>query len=187
MFTDWSTSASSYEWYDNTPQPGKFSKIYYDYIVDSAGSHFYIMNDWMVNTTGSATTDYNEFVIEMGSDTYDLKIYGNGSLTLTKNGLPDLTPHDADYGFGASPNLATPHTMWEISLDLPPGTVIDGPFDPASWGTSTTTGNIQDPNLRRVKITLAPGGGTTSDPIPEPSTLLLVLGASATLPLLRRR
>ena len=173
FFTDWVPGAlcppgalCTYEWFDISPQVGQYSKVYFDY----TGTRFYIMNDWIVNTGGMNPTDYNLFTITADKDSWDLRVYGDGTVTLLKNGVPDPTAQGA-YGFGSSPNLNTNHTMWEIAIDVGSSRIIEDPKDPRSPGQPP----VPDPEFPEgFYVDLHPGGGSTSQPVPEPSTFILL-------------
>jgi len=170
QFTGWTPTATTFEWFDITPVVGQYSKLYYDYVDNLSMSRFFVMNDWFVNTESNPTTypgDYNQFLITAGSDLYEIRVYGNGSLTLTKNGLADSTYYEGGFFFGTSPNSSTAHTMWEIAINLPPGTIIEDPNDPPSGGAPVTP----DPAMPQgTTVALHQGGGTTANIIPEPAT-----------------
>jgi hypothetical protein len=176
QFTDWSLpSSATYEWFDIIPQKGQYSYVYFDY----DGSTFYIMNDWFVNTQGVDPTNYNLFQFSAGADTWDFRVYGDGTTQLLKNNVADPTAQGA-FGFGRSPNLTTTdHTIWEIALDIGAETISTNISDPkTSSGALVSDPEFPDGFL----VTTLPDGGSQSAIVPLPPALILGgvgLGAAA--------
>jgi hypothetical protein len=119
QFTGWTSGATTYEWSSITPTVQNYSTLYYyfDYSTD----WLYVMNDWTNNTTG--TTVSNTFSFTVGSDTISFSI-NPGNLSdpgdMWVNGvLQSSADFESAYGFGASPNESTAHTMYELGILLP--------------------------------------------------------------------
>jgi hypothetical protein len=166
-FTGWTLpSPAAYEWLDITPQKGQYSYAYFDY----DGSTFYIMNDWFVNTQGVNPTNYNLFTFQAGTDSWDFRVYGDGTTKLLKNGVTDPTAQGA-FSFGLSPNLTTTnHTMWEIAVGIGATTMTANVTDPKTPDGSL----VPDPSFSDgFSVTTQSGGGSESAVVPVPSALIL--------------
>lgn len=188
LFTGWSAGAptSTYEWFDITPLDGAYSKIYFDF--DASADTLWIMNDWYANTTQTDMTEYNQFTetVRHANGTVDvwaLKVFVDNHVEATLNGTPVSIA--GVYGFDASPNEATPHTMWEIVLtdlrgDGPvsigdDGTEIewieDGHCDPLNFVPHRPCAT--DPLNGHSKLTPAEDG--TFKVVPEPPMALVTI------------
>ncbi|MBI4876925.1 MAG: PEP-CTERM sorting domain-containing protein [Acidobacteria bacterium] len=125
------------------------------------------MNDWTKNISGMAT--YNLF------DFYDweLRVYTN-RIEVWKNGLlVPSTGHEGRYGFGPSPNLLVPHTMWEVHLTNVDENVKirDRMWDEPELGVAL----VLDPDFQDgFEHEFGPGGARTTQITPEPTSLLLL-------------
>lgn len=178
FFTDYGSGLE--EWSDIDPQAGRYSYVYVDY----DGTNMYIMNDWFVNTEGAASTSYNLFNFTTNTDFYEMKVYGDGHVVFAS-----LSPEPAfsgKYSYGVSPNVSTPHAMWEISISMPSGEVIANLSDPKTG--SPTDSLYSDPDFQNgLKVTLNSGGGTSSEPVPEPSAMIMLCSGLAAFSGLRAK
>jgi hypothetical protein len=133
IFTAQPAMANPNEWSDITPITGKYSLIYIDWVVSGTTGTFYCINDWMVNQDdndvngGLLSNEYNRFNFVMDGNSYEIRIYPNGTGQIYKNGAPaTLNNFRSACSWTTSPNLPTVnHTIWEWAFDV--------------MGTTTTT------------------------------------------------
>jgi hypothetical protein len=114
------------EWSDVGYTQGRYSRIYFDYIQGGGGAYgtFYVINDWMVNRDdggvngGLKAGEYNEFAFTLGTNNYDIKIYQDGTSSISGGTLLNFT---SSTGWRTSPNdPSVAHTIWEFSFDVEP-------------------------------------------------------------------
>jgi hypothetical protein len=114
------------EWSDIPPINGEYSRIYFDY----NGTTFFCINDWVVNRLdggvqgGLHPDEYNEFRFSILGNRYTLRLYPDDTAELYVNGvltdLSELPNFQSATGWGPSPNLDIPHTIWEFQFDVTP-------------------------------------------------------------------
>lgn len=119
------------EWSDITPQQGRYSKIYFDYV----GTTFYVVNDWFANQDGMRPDEFNRFTFKIGTTPIEIRIYPDGGQVLGGT----LTNFKSATGWGKSPNLDTDHMIWEFQFDVEPTRIYQFiGCDPASTTVVTT-------------------------------------------------
>jgi len=128
----WAThTAPPNEWSDIPYIQGAYSRIYFDYQPgqNQQPGTFYCINDWVVNYEGSINLDglnsdeYNQFTFTLGSFSYDLRVFPDGSHELYRDGLradDSLPGLETATGWNTSPNWDEPHTIWEFKFDVFP-------------------------------------------------------------------
>ncbi len=116
------------EWAGVTPLEGLYTDVYLAY----RGGRLYFLNDWKVNEEGIEEGCHNYFQVRVGEDFLELRVYGNGTVTLTRNGTPVPDVADGAYGFGPSPTSATDHTIFEFSIPVEPLPIDICCFDPVT-------------------------------------------------------
>ncbi len=125
-FTDWKDSTSTkYEWSDIKPAKGMYTYFYADY----DGTNLNILNDWFFNGENIDPDCYNLFQVWTGGgkQQWEIRAFGDKHVEVLQNGQKvDAKSKGVQAGFAyaSSPNVATPHTMYEIML----------PADPGDWG-----------------------------------------------------
>ncbi|MEM6956907.1 MAG: hypothetical protein AAF645_14530 [Myxococcota bacterium] len=102
------------EWAHVVPQEGVMTDLYLDY----ADGHLYLLNDWRANTEGIRPDCFNHFQFTLEDTKVTMKVYGNGRVEVLLNDEPNPEVGQGMYGFGPSPLNPTPHTMFELSLEL---------------------------------------------------------------------
>ena len=129
------------EWSDISYIEGRYSRIYFDYVVSGGTGTFYCINDWMVNQDdgdvdgGLLSNEYNRFNFTVGIDSYEIRIYPDGQGEVRVNGGP---PDSNFPGFTSaccwtiSPGMpTTEHTIWEFSFELQERLMGFGGHDPS--------------------------------------------------------
>jgi hypothetical protein len=139
------------EWSDIHYIEGKFSRIYFDYVVRGGVGTFYCINDWMTNqddggaTGGMKAGEYNSFPFAMGTDNYEVRIFADSTYQILINGVPGTLPgFAAATSWNTSDNSNVKHTIWEWKFE-PPGTT-----------TKITKMIGKDPPAASVEIIITP-------------------------------
>lgn len=113
----------SYEWSTVPSLRGKFTYMYSAACASSATSEMlYFINDWFTNTDAPiAPSCFNRFdFFDPGSqDAVELRVYGDHHVTVFANGANVSSSASGAAGFGSSPNMITPHSMFEFVITLP--------------------------------------------------------------------
>ena len=161
-----------HEWSDIQPIVGNYSYLYLDYQWNDIAQQgtLWLMNDWVKMSQTPDPQWFNYFNISYGADTFEVWIYPAAPLSdeFLLKGNP--VAGQAAYGWGPSPNLSSPHTMYEFFIPnfpaLPTGSYYTGwECDPIiSIGCQRDTGWITSPRA---------GGGSDSGATPEPASLFL--------------
>jgi len=132
--------ADPFEWSDIAYIEGRYSRIYFDYVqkdVSRPGT-FYVINDWVVNRAdggvegGLKAGEYNRFPFTIGSDDYEIRIYGDlyegKYYDILVNGVSDLSAledFEGAFGWRTSPNMPDlEHTIWEFSFEIAPTRIM---------------------------------------------------------------
>ncbi len=126
VFTDWTAiePPPNWEWKGVSVASGKYTYAYFNY----DGTKLHLLNDWKFNDFAQLDPDcFNLFKAWTGggSEVWILKVYGDGEVEVTLNGLPyplDAEEVDGAADFKVSPLLPdTPHSIFELSLPASPG------------------------------------------------------------------
>jgi hypothetical protein len=160
-FTDWTKGKTKdFEYFDVNAARGMYSYFY----ADHDGTRLFMLNDWFYNGDSIDPDCFNQFGVWTGGgqERWDIRAYGDQHIEVRLNGTL-LAAEDkrvsGGYGLGPSPNLDTPHTIYEISIETAPGAwgvqLHDpGPTfgcerletDPTTYNAMTTaTGSSIDP------------------------------------------
>jgi len=120
-FTSWN------EW--GMGMPGKYAYMYMDVAVVKGERILYFLNDWLLNTEGPVDpTCYNRFdFFSTTGDTIEVRVFGNHRIAVLWNGIDISAGAEGVAGFGPSPNLPKPHSIFEFQMKAPPR---------ATWSTS---------------------------------------------------
>lgn len=121
-FTDFVEGAAQFEWFDVRPAKGMYSYFYADF----DGSNLWLLNDWFFAGEKIDPDCYNQFGVWTGdgAERWDIRAYGNKKIEVRKDGkLVDTqaTGIEGGYSFGPSPNVKTPHTLYELKIPAKPG------------------------------------------------------------------
>jgi PEP-CTERM motif len=135
------------EWSDIDYFEGNYSRIYFDYLnpLSTSPGTFYCINDWLTNRDdggengGLNPDEYNLFTFTLGTNDFDIFIYGDGSAEIYRD---DILANDAlenfqsAFSWTTSPNDPTvDHTIWEWSFDVEPSVLRSfAEYDPAGGG-----------------------------------------------------
>jgi hypothetical protein len=116
MFTD------ANEWSDVTPAKGMYTYFYGDF----QDGQLNILNDWFFNSDKIDSDCYNEFYVWTGggSEEWTIRAYADRKVTVLKNGVvvdPATSGVAGGAGFGPSPNVKEPHTIYELQIAAKPG------------------------------------------------------------------
>jgi uncharacterized repeat protein (TIGR02543 family) len=128
---DAAAASGACEWYDVKPAKGMYTYFYADF----DGTDLHVLNDWFYNAENIDPDCYNQFSVWTGGGTerWVIRAYGDQHVEVSKNGVTlDATSTDVVGGasYGPSPNVATPHTIYELKIRAAAGT----------WGV-----NLHDP------------------------------------------
>ena len=155
-FTDWTPAAKTYEWFDVKPAKGMYTYFYADF----DGSKLWLLNDWFYDGDDIDPDCYNQFQAWTGDgkEQWEIRAYGDKHVEVRKNGVvvdPKTAGVDGGFSYGASPNVATPHTKYELGI----------PASAGQWGVQ-----LHDPGPAFQCKKLAS----------EPSSVVGATGAQAT-------
>jgi hypothetical protein len=134
-FTGWSEAgwpASPHEYGAHPPVEGKYGWFY---IAVPTCHSFYLINDWYVRSDAPiCPAMYNLFRFSTGGghQNWEVKVYGDGHLTVTMNGQP-YAGGSGGYSYGPSPNTPDSHTIFEFGVTgVEAGELACQLHDPAS-------------------------------------------------------
>jgi hypothetical protein len=110
------------EWSDVAPAKGMYTYFYGDY----QDGKLNILNDWFFNGDKIDPDCYNEFYVWTGggSEQWTIRAYADRKVTVLKNGVlvdPATSGVSGSAGYGPSPNVAAPHTIYELQIAAQPG------------------------------------------------------------------
>ncbi len=114
------------EWNNAVPLEGLYTNVYLDY----RDGRLYLLNDWRANQQGIRPNCRNYFQITVGDEWLDLSVYGDGRVVLERPDGEELDQVDGAYGFHPSVDNPEPHTIYEFSVEVQPGTISVCCFDP---------------------------------------------------------
>ena len=187
QFTDFdvTTGSNAGEWSDVTPAKGMYTYFYGDF----KDGNLNILNDWFFNTDKIDPDCYNEFYVWTGggSEQWTIRAYADRKVTVLKNGAvvdPATSGVSGGAGYGPSPNVKEPHTIYELQIAAQPGTWGVRLHDPGP--TYSCSRLSSEPT--NIQGTLGVGSttsGVTIDPtikpqVPVAPTLLSPTNASFT-------
>jgi hypothetical protein len=116
QFTGWNGKSGEHEWSFVSPLRGQYALLYLNYDQ----KNLYLLNDWLPNTTKEVPPGcFNYFQFTAGNDALEVRAYGDQHLEATLNGVDVSAQGQSATGFHSSPNLATPHTIFEFRLPVP--------------------------------------------------------------------
>lgn len=121
--TDWTgQSGGQYEWFDVKPAKGMYTYFYADF----DGEKLWLLNDWFYGGDDIEPDCYNQFQVWTGGgkERWEIRAYGDQHVEVRKDGvLIDQKAAGVEGGasFGPSPNVAEPHTQYELSIPASPG------------------------------------------------------------------
>jgi hypothetical protein len=165
------------EWSDIQYIEGNYSRIYFDYVSGT----FHCINDWIVNQDDGGTKgglnpgEYNRFNFRLNSVSYEIRIYADGTGTVSPS---SLTNFKNAVTWATSPNEPTKkHTIWEFSFDVPPTTISTFvPHDPVGPAVTiytspptpsiVTAGPSANAHVVDGEFTTWPG---SPSPVPDPT------------------
>jgi hypothetical protein len=119
------------EWSDIQPMPGMYTYFYADF----DGQFLWILNDWYKSEEKIDPDCYNLFSFGLGPNRWQIRAYGDQHVEATKDGVrvdPQTGGVEGASGFAASPNVATPHTIWELKIPTVGGDLSWELHDPTS-------------------------------------------------------
>ncbi len=158
--TDWTgQSGGKYEWFDVKPAKGMYTYFYADF----DGSKLWLLNDWFYGGDDIEPDCYNQFQVWTGGgkERWEIRAYGDQHVEVRKDGvLVDQKAAGVEGGasFGPSPNVAEPHTQYELAI----------PASPGAWGVQ-----LHDPGpaFQCQKLETEPSSVVGSSTGGQPSTV----------------
>jgi hypothetical protein len=114
------------EWQGASKLEGLFTDVYMDY----RDGRLYFLNDWRANDEGIRDDCFNYFQVRIGEEWIDLRVFGNGEVTVRRDDVPVAISADGAYGLGVSPGHPTPHTIYEFSLEVDVPEIVVCCLDP---------------------------------------------------------
>jgi hypothetical protein len=139
------------EWEGATKLEGLFTDVYMDY----RDGRLYFLNDWRANDEGIRADCYNYFQVRIGDEWIDLRVFGNGEVQVHRDDVPVSISAEGAYGFGASPDYPTAHTIYEFSLAVDVPEIVVCCIDPLL--ESSCEDLTQEPMAVSIRLS---GGGT---------------------------
>jgi hypothetical protein len=131
-FTDFAGDGGlSGEWSDVQPMQGMYTYFYADF----DGQYLWILNDWYKSEEKIDPDCYNLFSFGLGPNRWQIRAYGDQHVEAYKDGvLVDAQSGGVEgaSGFAASPNVSTPHTIWELKIPTVGGEFSSELHDPTS-------------------------------------------------------
>ncbi len=95
---------------------GLYGKFYFEYRDDT----LFVLNDWSLRDDAPAEPDmYNLFQFVCGGVQWEVRVFGNSTIEVWRDGEVYNQAQQGATGFRASPNNAVPHTIFEFSLRMP--------------------------------------------------------------------
>jgi hypothetical protein len=121
-FTTWTPGSTKYEWFDVKPAKGMYTYFYADF----DGSKLWLLNDWFYDGDDIEPDCYNQFQAWTGDgkEQWEIRAYGDKHVEVRKNGAvvdPKAAGVDGGFSYGASPNVASAHTMYELGIPASAG------------------------------------------------------------------
>jgi hypothetical protein len=161
VFTDWTDGAAQHEWFDVHGAKGMYTYFYADF----DGANLWILNDWFYNGEKISPDCYNQFFAWTGggAERWEIRAYGDKRVEVRKNGqLVDTKASGVEGGasFAASPNVSTPHTIYELKIPAAPGTWGVQLHDPGP--TFNCSRRMGDPTQMQGQLT---GGGQNASTV----------------------
>jgi len=114
-------STATFEWSGIVPLRGKYTYMYIASCSTGSSNRIYFINDWYLNDKGAiAKKCFNrfDFFDPASATAVELRVYGDHHVEVFENGAPVNHPAKGAAGFAASPNVRTPHSLFEFQLDL---------------------------------------------------------------------
>ncbi len=126
----------THEWSCAQPIKGTYGVLY----VTARQGRLHILHDWLLRADQEICPEmYNLFRLStgFGAPQWVIRVYGDGKATVTLNGEP-YPLVDSAYAYRSSPNMKTPHTIFEFALGswvsaLPGQQVAPGPWTMGAW------------------------------------------------------
>lgn len=119
------------EWEAATRIEGLMTDVY----VDLQDGRLYFLNDWRSNTEGIRPDCFNYFRLTVGDEDIELRVFGSGEVEVTRDGVDVSDNAVGAYGFGPSPMVEEPHTIYEFSLGVSANEIDVCCFDPVTEST----------------------------------------------------
>jgi uncharacterized repeat protein (TIGR02543 family) len=119
------------EWSDIQPMQGMYTYFYADF----DGQYLWILNDWYKSEEKIDPDCYNLFSFGLGPNRWQIRAFGDQHVEAYKDGvLVDAQTGGVEgaSGFAASPNMSTPHTIWELKIPTVGGDFSSELHDPTS-------------------------------------------------------
>ncbi|MDB4992937.1 MAG: Endo,4-beta-xylanase precursor [Myxococcaceae bacterium] len=178
VFTDWNDGAAQHEWFDVHGAKGMYTYFYADF----DGANLWVLNDWFYNGEKISPDCYNQFFAWTGggSERWEIRAYGDKRVEVRKNGvLVDTKASGVEGGasFSASPNVKTPHTIYELKIPAAPGGWGVQLHDPGP--TFNCSQRMGDPTQMQGQLT---GGGQNASTVDTSGRLVTPPAASAAEP-----
>ena len=148
---------AAYEWHDIKPARGRFTNAYFDF----DGEYLYVLNDWIYNDNPQRPVYpecFNLFEIWTagGAERWEIKVYGDQTTEVTRNGEPAGDNCGATGNGQRSPlEKKKGHSIFELSFKVMPGGFGMQLADPGPRFAC----NVVETEVVKFIGTLDPGGG----------------------------
>ncbi len=138
------------EWADVHPCESPYGSLYLDY----HNGLLHVLLDWREYVDAPVPDDHYalfRFNTGEGAEQWEIRVHGNGLITILRNGWEYGGIVSAAAGYGASPQEEQEHAIFEFALQVAHGEMImglDGPKNPPSNG-SPEADLLEDPWIYR--------------------------------------
>lgn len=147
-FTGWTGGKFGWHEFHESCDGSKIEGLYGTVYIagDPETGYLHVLNDWHLQSDAAAPRDcYNLFFLNLAGTLFEIRLYGDDRLEVTRDGQPADVDGDGASGYTTSPDYPeTPHAIYEFRLRVNPGTFAMYEKDPAAGSVSTLCDDDDD-------------------------------------------